>query len=86
MGVAILQQEVTAFRYLSICKGTSTMWQRKDLCDFRAKLPPDSYYQSNHSKVEAIPLSALSKDTTRELTGLSLTNPFKCWTSSREAV
>jgi len=25
------------------------------------------YYQSNHSKVEAIPLSALPKDTTSEL-------------------
>jgi len=34
------------------------------------KLPPVttslSYYQSNHSKVEAIPLSALPKDTTSE--------------------
>jgi len=29
------------------------------------------YYQSNHSKVEAIPLSALPKDTTSELAGLS---------------
>jgi len=28
------------------------------------------YYQSNHSLVEAIPLSALLKDTTSELTGL----------------
>jgi len=27
-------------------------------------------YQSNHSKVEAIPLSALPKDTTSELAGL----------------
>jgi len=30
------------------------------------------YYQSNHSKLEAIPLSALPKDTTGELAGLSL--------------
>jgi len=30
-----------------------------------------SYYQTNHSKVEAIPLSALPKDTTSELAGLS---------------
>jgi len=29
------------------------------------------YYQSNHSKVEVIPLSALLKDTTSELAGLS---------------
>jgi len=36
------------------------------------------YYQSNHSKVEAIPLSALPKDTTSELASLYLhTNPFK---------
>jgi len=30
-----------------------------------------SYYQSNHSKVESIPLSALPKETTSELAGLS---------------
>jgi len=30
------------------------------------------YNQSNHSLVEAIPLSALPKDTTSELTGLPL--------------
>jgi len=29
------------------------------------------YYQSNHLKVEAIPLSAFPKDTTSELAGLS---------------
>jgi len=29
------------------------------------------YYLSNHSKVEAIPLSALPKETTSELAGLS---------------
>jgi len=29
------------------------------------------YYWSNHSKAEAIPLSALLKDTTNELVGLS---------------
>jgi len=34
------------------------------------------YYQSIHSKVEAIPLSALPKDTTSELAGLSIPNPF----------
>jgi len=36
------------------------------------------YYQSNYSKVEAIPLSALPKDTTSELAGLSSHDPFKC--------
>jgi len=36
------------------------------------------YYQSNHSKVEAISLSALPKDTTSELAGYVHTNPFKC--------
>jgi len=34
------------------------------------------YYQSNHSKVEAIPLSALLKDTTSELADLSSHYPF----------
>jgi len=34
------------------------------------------YYQSNYSKVEAIPLSALPKDTTSELTVLSPHYPF----------
>jgi len=29
------------------------------------------YYQFNHSKLEAIPLSAMPKDTTNELNGLS---------------
>jgi len=29
------------------------------------------YYQFNHSKIEAIPLSALPKDTKIELAGLS---------------
>jgi len=31
-------------------------------------------HQSNHSKVEAIPLSALPKDTTSELAGLKMLN------------
>jgi len=34
------------------------------------------YYQFNHSKVEAIPLSALPKDTTSESAGLSAQYPF----------
>jgi len=34
------------------------------------------YYQSNYSKVEAIPLRALPKDTTSELSGLSLHYSF----------
>jgi len=34
------------------------------------------YYQSNHAKVEAISLSALPKDPTSELAGLSSRYPF----------
>jgi len=34
------------------------------------------YYQSNHSKVEAIPLSALPKDTTGEIAVLSAHYPL----------
>jgi len=34
------------------------------------------YYQSNHSKVEAIPLSTLPKDTTSELARLTSHYPF----------
>jgi len=34
------------------------------------------YHQSNHSKVEAIPLSAMPKDITSELAGLSSHYPF----------
>jgi len=58
------------FRYSFICQGTSTRRQRKDLFGLRVKLPPVTT-MSNHSKVEAIPLSALLKDTTSELAGLS---------------
>jgi len=42
-----------------------------DLFGLRVKLPQVCYYQSNHSKVEAIPLNALTKDTTSELASLS---------------
>jgi len=44
------------------------------------------YYQFNHSKVEAIPLSALARTQQANLPAHLHTNPFKCWTSSREAV
>jgi len=54
-------------RYSFICQGTSVRRQRSDLFDIRVKLPP---VQSNHSKVEAIPFSALPRDTTSELSGL----------------
>jgi len=57
------------YRYSFICQGTSTSRQRRDLFGHRVKLP--CYYQSNHAKVEEIPLSALVKDTTSELAGLS---------------
>jgi len=42
--------------------------------------------QSNHSKVEAIPLSACPKAQQANLPAYLLTNPFKCRTSSRDAV
>jgi len=61
------------------------MRQRKNLFGLRVKLAT-CYYQSNHSKVQAIPLSALPKDTTRKLAGLTLYYPFSILTSSREAV
>jgi len=50
-------------RYLDqeTAKGSFRSWSQATTC----------YYQSNHSKVEAILLSALTKDTTSELAGLS---------------
>jgi len=55
-----------------ICQGTSTRRQHRDVFSLRVKLPPVSCYTlSNHSKVEAIPLSALLKNTASELAGLS---------------
>jgi len=49
--------------------------------DSEGPLPSSSqaatcYFQSNHSKVEAIPLSALPTDTTSEVAGLSSHYPF----------
>jgi len=57
-----------------ICQCTSTRSQRR----FRSSSQAATYcyYQSNHSKVQAIPWSALPKDTTSELAGLSLHYPF----------
>jgi len=43
------------------------------------------YYQSNHSKADTIPLSALLKDTSEFASWFS-THSLHCWTSSREAV
>jgi len=40
------------FGYSFICQGTSTRRQRRNLFGLRVKLPP----QSNHSKVDPIPL------------------------------
>jgi len=54
------------FRYSFIYQGTSTRRQRSDLFGLRVKLPPVTT-----SLVEAITLSALPKDTTSELAGLS---------------
>jgi len=58
------------FRYSFICQGTSTKRQQSDLFGFLVKLPPVTT-NLVHSKVEAIPLSALLRDTTSELAGLS---------------
>jgi len=62
------------FRYSFICQGISTVkrfvketvkgpfWSSSQAATY--------YYQSNYLKVEAIPLSALPKDTKSELAGL----------------
>jgi len=60
-----------------ICQGTSTRKQRSDFSVFEKAAT--CYYQSNQLKVEAIPLSALPKDTTSELDGVSLHNPCKVY-------
>jgi len=56
--------------YLFICQVTSTRRQRSDLFGLRIKLSTVTT-SLTHSKVEAIPLIALPKDTTSELAGLS---------------
>jgi len=48
------------FRYSFICQGASTRRQRSDLFGLPSQAAT-CYYQSNLSKVEAIPLSALPK-------------------------
>jgi len=53
-----------------ICQVASTRRQRSDLFGLRVKLPPVTT-SFNLSKVVTIPLSALPKDTTSELAGLS---------------
>jgi len=58
------------FRYSFFCQGTSTRRQRRDFFSLLSQAAT-CYYQSNHSKIEAISFSALPKDTTSELTGLS---------------
>jgi len=48
--------------------------QRQDILGVKivaSSCPASCYYQSNHSKVEANPSSALPKDTTSELASLS---------------
>jgi len=74
------------FRYSFICQGISTRRQRSDLCGLPIQAAT-CYYQSNHSKVEAIPLSALPKKNNKRTCRLFFTLfPFLTWTSSREAV
>jgi len=55
-------------RYSCICQGTSTKRQRRAFLVVKSNY--HLFYQSIHSYVEAIPLSALPKDTTNELAGL----------------
>jgi len=43
----------------------------KDLFGLKNQAATCNYHQSNHSKIEAIPLSALPKDITSKLAGLS---------------
>jgi len=77
----LFKYDITLFfslgcRYSINCQGTSTRRQRRDFFGLRVKLPPVNH-QSKHSLVEAIPLSALPKDTTSELAGYLHTIPFK---------
>jgi len=68
------------FRYSFICQDTSTRRQRSDLYGLRIQLPPVTTSLTS-SKVEAIPLSALRKDATSELAGVtpqSTLTLFKC--------
>jgi len=67
------------------CQVVSARRQRSDLCGLQVKLPLVTTSLSNHSKVEAIPLSVLPKDTTSALSGLTSHYPFlmlnvkSCW-------
>jgi len=65
-------------RYSFICKGTSTRRQQSDLFFGSSRQAATCYFQYDYSKEEAIPLSALPKDTTSELAALSSPNLFKC--------
>jgi len=60
------------FVYLSSCLGQETAkWPLRCSCQSAI-----CYYQSNHSKVEAIPLSALPKTQQANLPAYLHTNPF----------
>jgi len=63
----LMNLSLLRFRYSFICQGTSTSRQRRNLFGLWVKLPSVTTSR-NHWKVEAIPLSALPKDTTSELT------------------
>jgi len=54
------------YRYSFICQGTSTRRQSSSRPLRSSSQAATCYYQSNHSKVEVIPSSALPKDTTSE--------------------
>jgi len=78
-------RQVLCFRYSYIYQDTSTKRQRSDLFRFSSQAAT-CYYLSNHLKVEAITLSALSSTQQANLLAYLHTNSFNCWTSSREAV
>jgi len=70
-------QFIARFRYSFICQGLRYLNQETGKWPFRSSSQAATcYYQSNHSKVEAIPLRALPKDTTRELLAYLYTIPL----------
>jgi len=71
--------EMGRIRYSFICQGVPRPGD-SELPFLSSSHAATCYYQSKRSKIEAIPLSALLKDTTSEFTDLQYlhTNPLKC--------
>jgi len=65
-----LTENVRGGALIFICQGTSTRRQRSLRGFLSSSQAATYYYQSNHSLVEAIPLSASPKDTTSKLASL----------------